>query len=87
MLHRMRKVKEPIATQKPRKSSKGQRVGYVRASTLDQNENRQLEGIELDRTFLDAHHCWRVGWEDAAAGGNEKIRHNQSHLDEQSINR
>ena len=53
MLHQMRKVKEPIATQKPRKSSKGQRVGYVRASTLDQNENRQLEGIELDRTFLD----------------------------------
>jgi DNA invertase Pin-like site-specific DNA recombinase len=49
----MRKVKEPIATQKPRKSSKGQRVGYVRVSTLDQNENRQLEGIELDRTFLD----------------------------------
>jgi DNA invertase Pin-like site-specific DNA recombinase len=49
----MRKVKEPIATQKPRKSSKGQRVGYVRVSTLDQNENRQLEGIETDRTFLD----------------------------------
>jgi hypothetical protein len=45
--------KEPIATQKPRKSSKGQRVGYVRVSTLDQNEKRQLERIELDRTFLD----------------------------------
>jgi DNA invertase Pin-like site-specific DNA recombinase len=49
----MPKVKEPIATQKPRKSSNGQRVGYVRVSTLDQNENRQLEGIEFDRTFLD----------------------------------
>jgi DNA invertase Pin-like site-specific DNA recombinase len=28
-------------------------VGYVRVSTLNQNENRQLEGIKLDRTFLD----------------------------------
>jgi DNA invertase Pin-like site-specific DNA recombinase len=49
----MRKVKEPIATQKPQKLSKGQRVGYVRVSTLDQNETRQLEGIEIDRTFFD----------------------------------
>jgi DNA invertase Pin-like site-specific DNA recombinase len=31
----------------------GQRVGYVRVSTQDQNEARQLEGIELDRTFTD----------------------------------
>ena len=31
----------------------GQRVGYIRVSTLDQHEGRQLEGIELDRTFLD----------------------------------
>ena len=53
MLHGMPKAKEPIATEKARKTSKGQRVGYVRVSSLDQNENRQLEGIELDRTFLD----------------------------------
>lgn len=53
MLQRMPKVKEPIATAKDRKSAKGQRVGYVRVSSLDQNENRQLEGLELDRTFLD----------------------------------
>jgi DNA invertase Pin-like site-specific DNA recombinase len=33
--------------------SKGQRIGYVRVSTLDQNTQRQLEGIELDRTFSD----------------------------------
>ncbi len=52
MLQQMPKIKEPIVTQ-GRKSSKGQRVGYVRVSTLDQNENRQLEGLELDRTFLD----------------------------------
>ena len=33
--------------------SKHQRVGYVRVSTLDQNTERQLEDIELDRTFTD----------------------------------
>lgn len=33
--------------------SKGQRIGYVRVSTLDQNTERQLDGIELDRTFTD----------------------------------
>jgi DNA invertase Pin-like site-specific DNA recombinase len=32
---------------------KGQRVGYVRVSTIDQNADRQLEGVELDRTFTD----------------------------------
>lgn len=31
--------------------SKGQRVGYVRVSSTDQNLARQLEGIEVDRTF------------------------------------
>ena len=29
------------------------RVGYVRVSSLDQNESRQLDGIELDKTFTD----------------------------------
>lgn len=29
----------------------GQRIGYVRMSTLDQNEKRQLEGQALDRVF------------------------------------
>lgn len=32
---------------------KGQRVGYIRVSTLDQNTERQLEGVDLDRTFTD----------------------------------
>ncbi len=32
---------------------KGQRIGYKRVSTLDQNEDRQLAGIELDRVFID----------------------------------
>ena len=31
----------------------GQRVGYVRVSGLDQNEERQLEGMTLDRAFTD----------------------------------
>ena len=33
--------------------SKGQRIGYVRVSTVDQNTERQLDGIEVDRTFTD----------------------------------
>lgn len=32
---------------------KGQRIGYVRVSTLDQNPERQLEGMDLDRVFVD----------------------------------
>jgi hypothetical protein len=32
----------------------GQRIGYVRVSTLDQNEKRQLEGQVLDRVFTDS---------------------------------
>lgn len=31
----------------------GQRIGYVRVSTIDQNTARQLEGISVDRTFTD----------------------------------
>ena len=31
----------------------GQRVGYVRVSTLEQNTDRQLDGVELDRVFTD----------------------------------
>jgi DNA invertase Pin-like site-specific DNA recombinase len=31
----------------------GQRVGYIRVSTLDQNTERQLDGIEVDKTFTD----------------------------------
>ena len=33
--------------------AKGQRVGYIRLSTVDQNTERQLDGIELDRVFTD----------------------------------
>jgi DNA invertase Pin-like site-specific DNA recombinase len=32
---------------------KGQKVGYIRVSTVDQNIDRQLEGLQMDRTFID----------------------------------
>jgi DNA invertase Pin-like site-specific DNA recombinase len=31
----------------------GQRIGYIRVSTIDQNTERQLEGIELAKLFTD----------------------------------
>lgn len=33
--------------------AKGQAIGYIRVSTVDQNTQRQLEGIQLDRVFED----------------------------------
>lgn len=32
---------------------KGQRLGYVRVSSITQNTDRQLEGVDVDRTFTD----------------------------------
>ncbi|GAD90026.1 putative resolvase [Vibrio halioticoli NBRC 102217] len=32
---------------------KGQRIGYIRVSSFDQNLDRQLDGISTDRTFID----------------------------------
>lgn len=49
MLQAMPKVVKPNATH----PSKGQMVGYVRVSTFEQNESRQLEGLALDRVFMD----------------------------------
>ncbi len=34
-------------------SGKGQRVGYVRVSSVDQNAGRQLESLDVDRVFTD----------------------------------
>jgi len=31
----------------------GQRVGYIRVSSFDQNPDRQLEGASIARTFTD----------------------------------
>lgn len=33
--------------------NKGKRIGYIRVSTVDQNPERQLEGIEIDKKFID----------------------------------
>ncbi|MHA6864492.1 recombinase family protein [Ralstonia pseudosolanacearum] len=33
--------------------SNGKRIGYVRVSTIDQNTERQLDGVTLDKTFTD----------------------------------
>jgi DNA invertase Pin-like site-specific DNA recombinase len=35
------------------KNMLGQRIGYIRVSSLDQTEARQLEGIEVAKTFTD----------------------------------
>ena len=34
-------------------SSSGQHVGYVRVSTVEQNTARQLDGVQLNKTFTD----------------------------------
>ncbi|QXE89193.1 recombinase family protein [Geomonas subterranea] len=31
----------------------GQRLGYIRVSTISQNTDRQLDGVELDERFID----------------------------------
>jgi DNA invertase Pin-like site-specific DNA recombinase len=47
-------VLESISTATPiEETDMGQRVGYQRVSTLDQNTARQLDGIELDKVFTD----------------------------------
>jgi DNA invertase Pin-like site-specific DNA recombinase len=32
---------------------KGQQIGYIRVSSVDQNTSRQLDGILVDKTFID----------------------------------
>ena len=49
----MKKAKEAIQTKVVRKAGKGLHIGYVRVSAVDQNELRQLDGLELDKTFTD----------------------------------
>ena len=34
-------------------ASRGQRIGYVRVSSYDQNPDRQLEHLDVDRVFTD----------------------------------
>jgi DNA invertase Pin-like site-specific DNA recombinase len=50
----MRKVKEPIPTQRVlRRAGKGLHIGYRRVSAVDQSALRQLDGVALDKTFTD----------------------------------
>jgi DNA invertase Pin-like site-specific DNA recombinase len=49
----MAKAKEPNRTVAKKRAGKGQHVGYLRVSSVDQNEVRQLEGLLLDKTFTD----------------------------------
>ena len=35
------------------KNTKGHQVGYIRVSSVNQNTDRQLDGIELDETFIE----------------------------------
>lgn len=40
-------------TIKQKSSSNGQKIGYVRVSSVDQNDARQLDGLVLDKIFTD----------------------------------
>ena len=48
-----RKITDPKSTKKLGSAIKGHRIGYVRVSTVDQNAARQLEGLDVERTFTD----------------------------------
>ena len=47
----MVKAQEPKVTKRQRRA--GQLVGYLRVSSLDQKELRQLDGFTLDKRFVD----------------------------------
>ena len=47
----MPRALEPKVTKPKRRA--GQLVGYLRVSTVDQKELRQLEGVKLDKKFVD----------------------------------
>ena len=49
----MPRTRESISTKPLRRAGKGLHVGFVRVSAVDQNELRQLDGIDLDKTFPD----------------------------------
>ena len=34
-------------------NSKAQIIGYIRVSTLEQNVDRQLEGVKIDKKYID----------------------------------
>lgn len=46
------RTKATAATSSP-ETTKGQTVGYIRVSSAGQNDARQLDGLTLDRVFMD----------------------------------
>ena len=46
-------TRKSISTKPLRRAGKELHIGYVRVSAVDQNELRELDGIELDKTFTD----------------------------------
>jgi DNA invertase Pin-like site-specific DNA recombinase len=46
-------IKSILTTTARRGIMKGHKVGYIRVSTFEQNTQRQLDGITLDRVFTD----------------------------------
>ena len=53
ILTSMPKVIDPKPAQNRVRVLRGHRIGYVRVSTLEQNEARQLEGVDIERVFTD----------------------------------
>ena len=49
----LRKVRDPKSTIGRKAALAGHRIGYVRVSTVDQNAARQLEELDVERTFTD----------------------------------
>ena len=37
----------------------GERVGYIRVSTFDQNTDRQLDNVHLDKKFIERVVWWK----------------------------
>ena len=55
----------------------GQRIGYVRVSSFDQNPDRQLEGVQVDRNLH--RQSLGQGREAPATGGVDELRTGRRH--------
>ncbi len=48
-----KRITQATTTAATPKATSGQSVGYGRVSSVDQNEARQLDGLHLDKTYID----------------------------------
>jgi len=48
-----RTTAKPATAATPKQPPSGQSVGYIRVSSIGQNDARQLDGVTLDKTFTD----------------------------------